>query len=291
MCTPMPRSFPARPALLCAGLVLALCGCNRMSGHINNQTGMVHYQQGNWTAARYDFHRAVIDDPHNPNYLHNLASAIRKQGDFAGAERVYRQSIAVDPSHQPSYHGLASLLTEQGRQPEAMDLLVAWVDTQPYLAAPHIELARLQRDSGDPAGAEQSLRKALELQPGHPIALAQLGQVYQQTGQYDRAVAMYQRSLDSHWAQPEVHSRLAQLAPAVQAQTAQRYAAMQPIYGAASTFAAAPPVYAAPPVHAGRPVRRYSYYSPGASPDPATVNADPAHVPQAVHGLPVVAPH
>jgi Tfp pilus assembly protein PilF len=190
-------------------LAAGLCGCNSMNGQLNNQVGMWNYQQGNYLAAREEFQRATADDPQNASFTYNLACATKRQGDLAMAEETYVRAIHIDPSHQPSYHGLAELMNEQGRRAEATQLVSSWAQAQPHHAGAQIEMAWIQRENGDLNGAEQSLYRALAARPNDSIATAQLGQLYQETGRTDRAVAMYQRSLQSDWLQPQVQSRLA----------------------------------------------------------------------------------
>ncbi len=191
--------------------LVLLAGCNSMTGTMNNEVGKNYYKAGNYTMAKDEFQRAVINDPDNADYIHNLAAAHKKQGQVGEAERLYRHAINVNPEHQPSYHSLALLLNEQGRQGETFAMLQEWKETQPYNAEPYVELAWMNREQGQLGEAESLLHQALRIRPNDPIASAQLGQIYEDTGQKDRALAMYQRSRFSQWNQPRVESRMTAL--------------------------------------------------------------------------------
>jgi len=303
------------------GMVLSLAsGCCATSGWIFNNSGCGYYSRGQYAMARDEFRRATIDAPNNPQYWHNLAMAMKQTGDVVGAEQVLRQNLTqVSAMHQPTYHSLAQILVEQNRHAEAQDLLTGWSQSQPYVTEAHVEMAWIQRETGNLPGAEQSLRQALQLNPRHPAALAHLGQLYQDSGQTDRAVSMYQRSLASKWGQPEVQSRMQLLADGSSRTTrsAMMVNPMQPSYAAGPmpmmamspmmTVSSTPMMTQAAPIMMTLPM-------PGPTPDPATSmpmmasdsgmtfeqpivigampNADPAHVQiEMTAELPLVAPH
>ncbi len=206
------RSFTLLQQLQCLfalAAISAVTGCHSMNGYAMNSSGMGYYEQGNYTAAANEFQQAALANPANPDYIANHAKARMKLGDTQGAEQLYRQALSIAPSHQPSYHGLAENMLAQGRQQDASSLLTTWAATQPYVAESHVELAWLQRETGQTDAAAQSLQHALQANPGNSTALAQLGQYYEENGRPDQAVAMYQQSLRGNWNQPEVHSRVA----------------------------------------------------------------------------------
>ncbi len=187
------------------------CCCSPAGGWWMNNSGMGYYQRGEFAMARYDFSRAVALDPYNPDYRHNLAVVMNRLGDTGQAERILRHNLTVDTMHQPTYHTLAQMMVQSGRSGEAYDLVHTWEATQPYIPESHIEMAWIERETGNVQGAEMALRQALRAEPGNAVALAQLGQLYQDHGQPQQAMAMYQQSLASNTNQPELQTRMAQL--------------------------------------------------------------------------------
>lgn len=204
-----PLMIAAPRTAICVGLLMVMSGCCATNGWVMNNSGMGYYHKGNYSMARGEFERAVMDSPRSPDFRHNLAMAMQKQGDVQQAETVLRHNLSVDPMHQPTYHALTQILISQQRVDEADHLLTGWRESQPYAPEAYVEQAWFQRETGNLAAAEQTLQQALQVKPNHPAALAQLGQLHQETGQTGQAASYYQRSLQARWNQPAVRSRLA----------------------------------------------------------------------------------
>jgi tetratricopeptide (TPR) repeat protein len=264
-------------------LVFFGAGCNSFQGNLNNQSGMRHFQSGDFTAAKDEFQRAVADQPHNADYLHNLASALKREGQLEEAERFYLRALSANRSHQPSYHGLASLYREQGRGAEARELLSGWQGEQPYTPEPFIELAWLEKEQGNLPGAERYLAQALRIRPNDHVAAAQLGQIYEELNQPDRAYALYRRSLYTRWYQPEVEARLSRLERRGSLEETSPDSLIAGPLEPEWTAGATPYLGAATPPARGRPST-----ASGAPPAPQSLGGDPAHSEEAEVAQPLL---
>ncbi|MBX7166724.1 MAG: tetratricopeptide repeat protein [Pirellulales bacterium] len=208
-----------RAALLpCAALMmLATAGCGVVA-HGQNADGVRLQSQGSYDKAITRFQQAVASDPNNADGYYNLAASYHQLGKLQNnpeqlklAESYYNQCLDRDPNHRDCYRGLAVLLTEQSRQAEAFRLIEGWVERNPTMAEPKIELARLFVESGDREAAKQYLLEALAADPDNAAALASLGKIREDLGDSAQALADYQRSLWYDRFQPEVQARMAAL--------------------------------------------------------------------------------
>ncbi len=153
--------------LLWVFLSSTLCGCGSMNGYVMNRSGRRYYDKGNYEYARYEFERALMDDPHNANYAFNVARTMEKEGEGENAEMMYQHALTLNPNHQPSYHSLASMLRDEGREGEARDLLTAWADTQPYSSGAQMSAANMYQQEGNQAAAQQHYSQAMrDMKPG-----------------------------------------------------------------------------------------------------------------------------
>lgn len=91
--------------------------------------------------------------------------------------------------------GNAIRLLQQKQYEQGIPLLVKITESAPNLTAAQVDLGIAYSLSGDLDKAEASLKRALELNPRHPLAYNELGLVYRRKGQFAAARASYEKAL------------------------------------------------------------------------------------------------
>ena len=207
---------------LCGGLILlAAGGCSSITANGKNSEGVRLFNQARYEESLQRFQSAAYRNPDNADAYYNLGATCHRLGtisqdptQLAQAETYYNQCLDKDENHTECYRGLTVLLVQQDRSEEAFRLLEGWVDRQPELADAKIELARLYGEFGEPDAAKDRLLEALAVDHRNPRALAALGSIREQSGEYAQAYSNYQQSLAYNRFQPGVVSRVAALQPA-----------------------------------------------------------------------------
>ena len=104
------------------------------------------------------------------------------------------QEIRVSGDVRAEYDQALRLLAEQPAAP-GIALLVGVTESAPGAIAPHIDLGIAYARAGDLDRAEESLGRALAINPDHPVANNELGIVYRRKGRFADARAAYERAL------------------------------------------------------------------------------------------------
>jgi choline-sulfatase len=122
-----------------------------------NGLGLLHADAGRAGDAAAAFERAAKGDPSNASYWANLGNARRELRDLPGAESAYRRALEADATYPDAANGLGVMLVQQKRAADAIPLF----------------------------------ERALQGDPNFYEARLNLGIAYQQSGNRERASAIY----------------------------------------------------------------------------------------------------
>ena len=89
----------------------------------------------------------------------------------------------------------AMTLLASGQADEGIALLESVVNESPDLSAPRIDLGIAYHNRGDLESAETHLKRALDVNPNHPIALNELGIIYRKTARFAESRRSYEAAL------------------------------------------------------------------------------------------------
>ncbi len=114
--------------------------------------------------------------------------------DWAGAQSALNRAVELDPGNGAALHARSHLDLALGNfEASARDSFLA-LDTDPASVMLSIHLGEHHHLSRQFDAAVAQYRKALELNPNHPNARPLLALVYEQQGEYARAIAELERA-------------------------------------------------------------------------------------------------
>ncbi|UCC32136.1 MAG: tetratricopeptide repeat protein, partial [Phycisphaerales bacterium] len=211
-----------------------------------------HYNLGNFYGERREYERAVACyqtatklQPNDIAPRVNASLVYNALGRNEQAEKSLREALRIDPASVPANLNLGLLLAEMGRSSEAESALRKAFDADKYnaVAAYNIGILRAQsnlaeaiewvrkakelrpgepkyaytlafylHENGNDDGAVRVLQKMLERKPASADPYALLGQIYEQSGRKNDAIAVYRQATDNQSLPAPERYRFAQRA-------------------------------------------------------------------------------
>lgn len=105
-----------------------------------------------------------------------------------------RETTSMDAAARRDFERANELITGQ-HYDRAIELLEKVVAQSPGVTAPYVNLAIAYQHIDKLEQAEQSLKTALELMPGHPVASNEYGLLLRKSGRFVEARAIYEQAL------------------------------------------------------------------------------------------------
>jgi tetratricopeptide (TPR) repeat protein len=144
---------------------------------------------------------------HERFYAANLALAeqLSKLQRYDEALAAYRRAGELKPERPEPYVGVGVTLVSQKRYDEGIKMLRGVLEVDKDLPAPYLSLGYAEMMTGDYKSSEEHLLRALELaRPA--LAHVYLANVYEQTGQFTKAVTQLEAYLKENPNSPQTEA-------------------------------------------------------------------------------------
>lgn len=128
---------------------------------------------GKLDEAENQYRRTLEAHPRDPICLLELANLLKARGHSDQAELCFRQGLESKEADLFQFN-LGQFLRQQGRPVEAIESLERAIALQPYAAIYHAALASVYQDIWRLEAAEESFRRALEIDPNSVAAQSNL---------------------------------------------------------------------------------------------------------------------
>ena len=171
--------------------------------------GVLALSEDDDTEADAWFAKAIVADPGYAEAWFNRAVLASRDKRTADAENAYRNALAARPGYVDARLNLAALLSRAGRFEQAVDENRAVLRTEPENAKAWFNLGRAWSGAKKLDEAEKAYRTAVRLDPDYGAAWQNLGVVLADKGDPRGAIEVYREALDRQAGDAKVRYNLA----------------------------------------------------------------------------------
>ena len=157
--------------------------------------GLTLAELGRSEEAMAAYQRSLEIYPRNVKALHNLANVLRGQQRYADALGLLRKAVVIDPDAADIRLNLADTLQAAGDVNGAIAAYQEALGRNPDWPEAWNNMGTALRRAGRITEARQALESAARLRPDSPLVISNLASLYAQTGDGEKAVALYERVL------------------------------------------------------------------------------------------------
>lgn len=173
--------------------------------------GYERAQLGEFAAAAYLFHRALVLDPEYVAAHTSLGNTSLAEGNPQEAIRHFRKAVELDPDHAEAHYNLGIIYSMQGKPRRAVEHYQNALRVDPDNADVHANLGIAFLMDNQEMLALKHLQRSVQIKPDLPESHFALGKLLMSLGRDKEAVEHFQTVLKARTANTEVHRKLAQL--------------------------------------------------------------------------------
>jgi Flp pilus assembly protein TadD len=152
-------------------------------------------QAGNKELALFHYVRGISLDPTQIDALYKIAAIHESMGNLEPAEKAYQDTLKQQADHVGALEGLGLLQLRKKELEAAKENLTAAVTADPERWRAHNALGVIADLHKDYATSQRHYKKALQVRPGLPILLNNLGYSYYLAGNWPLARSFFEQTL------------------------------------------------------------------------------------------------
>lgn len=176
----------------------------RRLARIRLELAAQHYQKRNYPIALDELRRAIAADPKYSSAYNMLGLIYMDLKDNTRAEQSFKEALKLTPNDADTNNNYGWFLCQSGREREA----ITWFEKAasdplgPSPSKPLHNAGVCLRKAGDANGAESYLQRAFKVDPRNPVAMFNLGEIYLERADLDKAQFYAQRLVTAHEPAP-----------------------------------------------------------------------------------------
>lgn len=169
------------------------------------------HRDGKPKEAELRLRDVLREEPGNATATRMLGSIALEQKRYRLATRLLRNAVKLAPDYFGAWVDLSRALTEFEKTDEARTAVEMLIKLESELAHPYVLLGNLETKVGDYDAAIAAFERALDKQPDNGGALAGLGHALKTIGRQEQAVERYRSCIRKYPAFGEAYWSLANL--------------------------------------------------------------------------------
>ncbi|RCK81118.1 MAG: TPR repeat protein [Candidatus Ozemobacter sibiricus] len=151
------------------------------------EAALEFFESGQYAKALDHIQKAIAKAPSNADYVSTKGVFLHKMNDLAGAIEAYREAIQINPQHTFAHFNLGLILMKLGKITEAINEWEAVIRINPRDVDAIFNIAVALAQTGRRREAIPFFEKVLQLKPEHVQAHQNLGIIYRDEHQFDKA--------------------------------------------------------------------------------------------------------
>ncbi|HEX7400880.1 MAG TPA: tetratricopeptide repeat protein [candidate division Zixibacteria bacterium] len=155
--------------------------------------GNLYLKQGKLDLALAEYDSTLMTNPRMSRAHLNRGIVFFEKGEYGKAEGEYLTELRLYPDEDKAYNNLSALYRQEGQYAKAAEMAQKALQIRSYYPEAYMNLALSYRETGEGQKAKEILKHGIDnVQPFLEGELL-LGEIFQAEGEFDSAIAVYEK--------------------------------------------------------------------------------------------------